>query len=60
GETTVTWTVTDDAGNTATCSQKVTVSDNEDPTITCAADATANTDATKNFATVILTAPATA
>jgi hypothetical protein len=32
GETTVTWTVTDLSGNTATCEQKITVNDNEDPT----------------------------
>ena len=35
GETTVTWVVTDAAGNTADCSQTITVTDNEDPTITC-------------------------
>lgn len=33
GTTTVTWTVTDDNGNTATCSQDVVVTDDEDPTI---------------------------
>ncbi|MGY5849908.1 hypothetical protein ACW6NC_05710, partial [Salegentibacter sp. F14] len=32
GETIVTWTVTDDAGNTDTDIQVVTISDNEDPT----------------------------
>jgi extracellular elastinolytic metalloproteinase len=40
GDTTVTWTVTDTAGNTATCTQIVTVVDNEDPTLTCPADLT--------------------
>ncbi|TDI79611.1 MAG: HYR domain-containing protein [Bacteroidetes bacterium] len=40
GDTTVTWTVTDTAGNTATCTQIVTVVDNEDPTLTCPADQT--------------------
>jgi flavin reductase (DIM6/NTAB) family NADH-FMN oxidoreductase RutF len=38
GTTTVTWTVTDASGNTATCSFDVVVSDNEDPTITCVSD----------------------
>jgi len=45
GGTIVTWTVTDTSGNTATCTQKVTVNDNEDPTITCPADVAVNTDA---------------
>ncbi len=40
GNTTVTWTVTDAAGNSATCSQVVTVVDDLDPTITCPADIT--------------------
>jgi HYR domain/Galactose oxidase, central domain len=44
GETTVTYTATDDAGNTATCSFKVTVVDNTLPVITnCPADITVNT-----------------
>jgi gliding motility-associated-like protein len=38
GVTNVTWTVTDAAGNAATCIQTVTVTDTEDPTITCPAD----------------------
>ncbi|MCK4678960.1 MAG: HYR domain-containing protein, partial [Bacteroidales bacterium] len=44
GNTTVTWTVTDGAGNTAQCTQTVTVVDNENPTITCPADVAVNTD----------------
>lgn len=40
GVTVVTWTVTDTAGNTATCTQNVTVVDAEDPTLTCPADVT--------------------
>ena len=41
----MTYTVTDDSGNTATCSFTITVEDNEDPTFTvCAADATVDTD----------------
>ena len=38
GTTTVTWTVTDGSGNTATCLQTVTVTDNVNPTITCPAN----------------------
>ncbi len=45
GATTVTWTVTDNNGNTATCTQTVTVTDNEVPTITCPADVSVSTDA---------------
>ncbi|KOH47098.1 hypothetical protein NC99_01410 [Sunxiuqinia dokdonensis] len=36
GDTQVTWTVTDVAGNTNTCIQTVTVFDDEDPIIACA------------------------
>jgi hypothetical protein len=35
GLTTVIWTITDNSGNTATCTFTVTVEDNEDPTISC-------------------------
>jgi hypothetical protein len=38
GVTTVTWTVADASGNTATCAQTVTVDDTQPPTITCPAD----------------------
>jgi len=38
GTTTVTWTVTDAAGNIATCSFDVAVTDNELPQISCQAD----------------------
>ncbi|WP_194073286.1 HYR domain-containing protein, partial [Synechocystis sp. LEGE 06083] len=60
GTTTVTWTVTDNAGNSATCEQTVTVVDNQLPTISCAANVTTTADAGSCFATVVLTAPATA
>ncbi|MGO4906688.1 HYR domain-containing protein, partial [Flavobacterium sp. W20_MBD1_R3] len=63
GNTTVTWTVTDNAGNTATCTQIVTVVDNINPTITCAAPVTVNVDAascTTAKANVTLGAPTTA
>jgi hypothetical protein len=43
GTTTITWTGTDAAGNTASCPQQVVVTPN--PTITCPANVTANTDA---------------
>lgn len=52
GETTVTWTVTDKAGNFATCEQKVTVTDNENPTITAPGDVIANTDTGVCYATI--------
>ncbi len=44
GETIITWTATDGSGNKTTCTQKVTVVDDQLPTITCPADVTANTD----------------
>ena len=44
GETTVTWTVTDTHGNSATCTQVVTVNDNQNPTITCVPNQARNTN----------------
>ncbi|BAX80686.1 hypothetical protein ALGA_2359 [Labilibaculum antarcticum] len=44
GITTVTWTVTDASGNTATCKQTVTVSDNEAPTIAAPVDVAVDSD----------------
>ncbi|MBE0661891.1 MAG: HYR domain-containing protein [Bacteroidales bacterium] len=38
GITTITWTATDDAGNTDECVQQVVVTDDEPPTITCPDD----------------------
>jgi hypothetical protein len=43
GTTTVTWTVVDGSGNSETCQQLVTVTDNELPTIACAANVTIGT-----------------
>ncbi len=40
GNTTVIWTATDANGNTSTCSMTVSVTDGENPTITCPADIT--------------------
>jgi hypothetical protein len=60
GTTTVTYTATDAAGNTATCSYDVTVNDTEDPTITCSADVVVDTDAGACSATgVALGTPST-
>jgi len=52
GETTVTYTAKDGAGNTSTCTFKVTVTDNEKPVIVCTADMTVNSDAGSCSATV--------
>ncbi len=43
GTTPVEWTVTDLSGNTASCTQTITVTDNEPPTITCPANINAPT-----------------
>jgi gliding motility-associated-like protein len=56
GTTTVNWTVTDNAGNTTTCSMTVTVSDEEAPTITCPADVFQSTDTGTCEATVTVPA----
>jgi uncharacterized repeat protein (TIGR01451 family) len=40
GTTTIHWTATDDAGNTSSCDQTVTVEDHEPPTISCPASIT--------------------
>ncbi len=44
GTTTVTWTATDPAGNSASCTSTVTVIDNESPSITCPGVQTIGTD----------------
>ncbi|MGZ4048638.1 MAG: HYR domain-containing protein, partial [Bacteroidia bacterium] len=44
GNTTVTWTVTDGSGHTATAAQTVTVTDNINPTITAPANVSVNTN----------------
>ena len=43
--TTVTWTVTDGSGNTATANQVITVEDKQNPTITAPAAKTVSADA---------------
>lgn len=57
GNTTVTYTATDAAGNTAVATQTVTVIDNTPPTISCAADIVADFDPAVNGAVVTYTAP---
>ena len=45
GTTIILWTVTDINGNIATCTQSITVNDNEQPVITCPADVVMDSDA---------------
>jgi hypothetical protein len=52
GTTTITWSASDSANNTGSNTQTVTVNDNEQPTITCPANITSNTDAGACSATV--------
>src|SRR5207245_742481 len=58
GHTTVTWTATDEAGNSATCTQNVTVKDHENPTANCPANKTQSADAGQCSAVVTYTTPA--
>ncbi|MBI3949881.1 MAG: HYR domain-containing protein [Acidobacteria bacterium] len=58
GPHTITYTATDAAGNTSTCTQTVTVVDTASPTITCPADLTESC-ATASGATVSYTATTT-
>src|SRR5213075_2732461 len=52
GDTTVTWTVTDTSGNSATATQIITVKDHQIPTITAPANLLdVSTDAAQCFAT---------
>ncbi|WP_417858570.1 HYR domain-containing protein, partial [Xanthomarina gelatinilytica] len=57
GTTTVTYTITDAAGLTNSCSFDVTVNDTENPTITCPGDITISNDAGQCDAVVTWTAP---
>ncbi len=50
GETIVTWTASDAAGNSNTCTQTVTVLDNQPPSITCPLDTTLTADDGQCFA----------
>ena len=60
GANTVTWTADDGNGNSVTCTQIVTVNDNEDPTIACPTDVVVNTDAGSCDATGVSLGSATA
>ncbi len=57
GSTTIVWTVTDLYGNTATCSQTITITDDEVPSITCATNQTHNVDVGECAANVTVTPP---
>jgi len=57
GTTSITWTVTDIYGNQSTCTQSITVTDNENPTISCPANISVNTDLGMCSALVAIGAP---
>jgi hypothetical protein len=57
GNTTITWTATDGAGATTTCTQTVTVNDTEKPSITCGGNLTAFTAAGTCSAIVAVSVP---
>ena len=60
GATTITWVATDNSGNSSSCVQSVTVTDDEDPTITAPSDVSVNTDPGVCYATgVALGTPTT-
>ena len=60
GSTTVIWTVTDAAGNSATANQTVTVTDNINPTITAPVNITTTTNTACTATGVALGTPTTA
>ena len=57
GTTTVVWTVTDVNGNTNTCSQTVTIVDNEVTSLTCPPDVVVNTTVDWTATGVVLGSP---
>ena len=57
GNTTVTWTATDNVGNTATATQVVTVLDNTNPTITAPSAVTVNANSSCTATGVVLGSP---
>jgi hypothetical protein len=52
GTTIITYTITDAHGKTANCSFSVTVTDNVDPTISCASNSTHNVNSGECYATI--------
>ncbi len=59
GNNDVVWTATDIAGNTATCTQVITITDIEAPQITCPPSQTVDSDAGLCLAAVMIPAPTT-
>jgi hypothetical protein len=57
GITIVTWTATDQCGNSATCSHTVTVIDETIPMLECPADTTLSADFEQNYATDVAVDP---
>ena len=57
GTTTIHWTATDDANNSSSCDQTITVNDNEAPAISCPASITVNNDPGSCGAVVTYTTP---
>jgi len=59
GTTAVTWTFTDEQGNTATCIQTITITDTGNPVVVCPADIVSPTDAGVCGANVFWNPPVT-
>jgi len=57
GPNTITWTATDTTPDSATCTQVVTLKDEQTPTISCPADIVQNSDSNQCGATVSLGSP---
>jgi uncharacterized repeat protein (TIGR01451 family) len=60
GTNLVTWTATDNSGNTTTCQQRVIVRDNQPPTITCPTNVIVSSDAGVCFASGVVLGDPTA
>ena len=59
GVTTITYTATDACGNTATCTQQVTIIDNQPPTLGCPPSETRPADHLQNYASNVDITPPT-
>ncbi|WP_216663623.1 HYR domain-containing protein [Lentimicrobium sp. L6] len=59
GTTTITWTVTDQSGNTNTCTQEIVITDDESPSIACEGAMTQTADLNSCDASVAVIAPTT-